>query len=801
MKLPRAARPILAGHTVNLRTVGLAVALVSAQSLAYEIVLTRISSVIFTSQNVFLVLGLSLLGISLGAVIDLMQGGRNSRASGLHPGMLLLGSSSLIVGSSVLLVEIGASTGMTSFAALTVFPFISAGYSFSQMFRPNPAQIGRLYAADLVGASAGALSVPFLLPLWGPIQSLLFLGLVGAIAGSLLLIRGSGRTSLSISAAMVLAIGTLFVLNVDDALIGDIPVGNDPNKDLFRLTALERDVVSTVDSRWSTFGRTDLIRFSSDSGLMAIFIDGAAGTNMVRFNGDLNTVPGSGGHAIHEFGGLIPLLRLRENQKDSALIIGPGGGRDVLLALKADIRRITAVEVNPEMVQIVKDYRAFNGGLYTDYDSVNVIVADGRDFLRGSDGKYDVIMLFMPITKSSRSLNAFALSESYLFTKEAFAEYRRHLTDEGTLLFMSHSMMETSKILSSMIAAMQDEGFSVKDVMRRVYILGSDMMPLIGFHKDPLTREESDFFHAIAHSRLFVPGLSYVPDSDQPSPSISTGIDAGFPMMNRPFLELASGGIDLPEFANQSGFNIRPVMDDSPFFLWYDFDLPSVVSRTMSISGGVILVIFLLAGWNREKLGELSGSLFFVPIYTVLIGLGYIIVEISLLQRLIQYLGDPSRSLALLLAALLTGSGIGSFATRRSPHKVAVWAGLIGSIAVLLFYFGMPMVLSSIPFTHQPSRQLISAVMLLLTGIPMGVMFPIGLRVAHDLLGAKAISWSWALNGAASVFGSAFTIATAMTLGYSWSLAMGAIMYIAAAGTMIALLNQGGLPIRGGTLP
>jgi len=584
-------------------------------------------------------------------------------------------------------------------------------------------------------------------------------------------------------------------------LIGDVPVGNDPNKDLFRLTAVEGDVASTIDSRWSTFGRTDLVRFSSDSGLMAIFIDGAAGTNMIRFNGDLNTIPGGGGHAIHEFGGLIPLLRLRADQKDSALIIGPGGGRDVLLALRAGFRRITAVEVNPEMVQIVKDYRSFNGGIYTDYDSVNVIVADGRDFLRGSDGKYDVIMLFMPITKSSRTLNAFALSESFLFTKEAFADYRRHLTDEGTILFMSHSMMETSKILSTMVATLMDEGFSVQDAMQRVYILGSDMMPLIGFQKTPLAPDESGFFHAIAHSRLFTPGLSYVPDTEQPSPSISTGIDAGFPMMNRPLLELASGSIDLQQFENQSGFNIRPVTDDSPFFLWYDFDLPSVVNRTMSIAAGALLVIFLLAGWSREGLSDISGTLFLVPAYIILIGLGYIIVEISLLQRLILYLGDPSRSLAMLLAALLTGSGIGSLATRRPSKRVAVWAGCLSAVAALLFFFGMPTILTSFPFSQQPSRQMLSAALLLLTGIPMGVMFPIGLRVAHDSLGPQAIPWSWALNGAASVFGSAIAIAIAMTFGYSWSLFTGAIMYIAAAGTMIPLLKHGGLPIRGGTLP
>ena len=201
---------------------------------------------------------------------------------------------------------------------------------------------------------------------------------------------------------------------------------------------------------------TDMNRnLLNDPSVMAVFIDGAAGADMLRASRGVGGSSPTVGEATRLFGGMVPV-----HQKGSALIIGPGGGRDVLMALEAGFRNITAVEINPQMVQIVKDYRAFNGGLYTDFKNVRVIVAEGRNFLRHSNEKYDLITLFMPVTKSSRGLSAFALSESYLFTTEAFADYYRHLTDEGGLLIMAHNIPEAIRITTTAAEMLQAQGLT-----------------------------------------------------------------------------------------------------------------------------------------------------------------------------------------------------------------------------------------------------------------------------------------------------------------------------------------------------
>jgi hypothetical protein len=124
-----------------------------------------------------------------------------------------------------------------------------------------------------------------------------------------------------------------------------------------------------VESRWSMFGRTDLVGFKNVPSVMGVFIDGAAGAEMPRVSEGLGGSSPTALEAPPAFGDMVPPLNLKEPEKASALIVGPGGGRDVLLALQSGFRNITAVEINPLMVQIVKDYRAFNGGLYTDFKS------------------------------------------------------------------------------------------------------------------------------------------------------------------------------------------------------------------------------------------------------------------------------------------------------------------------------------------------------------------------------------------------------------------------------------------------
>lgn len=591
-----------------------------------------------------------------------------------------------------------------------------------------------------------------------------------------------------------------FFLSFHKSVLGDVPIGHDPDKDLYRLQTMQGNNTKIIDSRWSAFGRTDLVKFDSDLSTMAIFIDGAAGANMLRFNNYFPDTSNNLSHTSHEFGGILPMMDLPKDWKNSALVIGSGGGRDVLLTLLAGYKKITAVDINPQMISIVKDYSKFNGGIYNQFKNVKTVVAEGRNFLRRSNRKYDLITLFMPITKSSQSLNAFALSESYLFTKDAFKDYYDHLTDKGVLLVMAHNMVEAAKMLTTAVSALQTEGMSVRQAMSRMYILGSDMMPLFGMRKSPVQNWESSFLHSGVHNiPQFDSQLSYIPGVEQQMirPSLSTSIDAGFPMMNPVFINLSDGSLPLKRLETGTELNLIPPTDDRPFFFQYDFSVPSVLLTMLWIALGLLAAILFFPGaWFKSRLREskdrhnnIEKFSWWLPVFFVSIGIGYIVIELSLFQKLLFYLGDPSRSLALLLAALLAGSGVGSISTSRLKLSAAISAGIVSALLALIIQFTSPELLGIIN-EGISSLKILAAAVSFLQGLPMGMMFPLCLRFAEKRLGGVAIPWMWAINGSASVVGSAIAIIIAVTLGYNASLISGAIAYLIAAAAISILARQ-----------
>ncbi len=322
----------------------------SAVMLAYEILLTRIASVLLTNQYVFLIVGVSLLGISIGAVTGYFYSRRQSGSSTRDnfPVVGIVLTVLALVAAIILILKIGPTQGKTVVALSAALPFAASGFVFSRLFRLFSRLTSILYAFDLFGAAVGALIFPALIDWQGPIQAILFLSAVLSAIALIATAMTFKRWLLTVPVMILVCV--LFLVNSGNALLGDVPIGRDPNKDLYRLMSTQANSAKIIDSRWSAFGRTDLVRFDSDSSLMAIFIDGAAGANMIRFNGSLTDSTNTIVEAVGGFGGMLPLLDLPDSLKNYALVIGPGGGRDVLLALKAGYKKITAVDINPQMI-------------------------------------------------------------------------------------------------------------------------------------------------------------------------------------------------------------------------------------------------------------------------------------------------------------------------------------------------------------------------------------------------------------------------------------------------------------------
>ncbi|MDH4101696.1 MAG: hypothetical protein OEV28_14115, partial [Nitrospirota bacterium] len=302
-------------------------------------------------------------------------------------------------------------------------PFFFAGIFFARLFDLLTADAPRLYAADLVGAAIGAAVTFFILKQAGG-EGSVFVSALGMGLGAILLSLGdTQRKALVLPVVAACTALLLTAVQLTTHTIGPVPVGDDPIKDLYRLSSDPAKGGAIIESRWSLFGRTDLVKHPGDPDEMNLFVDGTAGTPLYRFTGDPAT-PGPKAEAMkRDFTGYFPFLTLGENQRDAILIIGPGGGRDVLAALMGGFREITGVEVNPQLVEMVREQGAFTGNIYSGFKNVNVVVDEGRNFVRRSTGPYDMVLLTLPVTKSSRSVEGYALTESFLLTTEAILDY------------------------------------------------------------------------------------------------------------------------------------------------------------------------------------------------------------------------------------------------------------------------------------------------------------------------------------------------------------------------------------------
>ncbi len=297
----------------------LSVALISLSVLIVEISLTRVFSVMFSYHYVFILVSLAILGLGAGGIYvhkrgKRMEGGKvNQEILPISSGLMALS----ILGMSVLTVRVPFLRNVYSATALTFFPFFFGGIFLSAAFRLFTVRSAKIYAADLIGAGLGSLLVIPLLKLGG-IDVLLVSAFVGSLPALFLTIRKPFR-KVEKSASVILPAGLLaiFLLNYSTVFMGDIPLGQGAHKEMYHIMTHPHSRAKVVDSRWSAFGRTDLVVDENNPGEMVLFLDGTAGTGMYRFNGNIRDLNRP---EFTHFSGYFPFELLSDWEKEKVLI-------------------------------------------------------------------------------------------------------------------------------------------------------------------------------------------------------------------------------------------------------------------------------------------------------------------------------------------------------------------------------------------------------------------------------------------------------------------------------------------------
>lgn len=749
--------------------------------LAFELSLTRIFSIMLDYHYSFLVISVAIFGLGLGGIIAHYYSSKTFLKDNFN-GLAIL---AVIFSFSMIFFTLIAvsfpNLNMILQAFIMFLPFLIAGTLLAMAYKIFVRSSSMLHFADLIGAALGSLAVVFLLNWVGAIVAVLLISLVTLISS--LLFSFVSKKKLTIAITLLAIIGvSLFAQYSSTSNLWNIQPASDQGKELSSFLSTPSIDAKIVDSRWSSFGQIELVASQALPHEKVIFVDGGAGTTLYHFNGDFNSNDS-----------LVPALRNSTMyfpyyfaDKGSSLVIGPGGGVDVLTPLMAGVNQIYAVEVNPGIVGIVRDYSAYDGGIYTNYSNVHVTIDDGRSYVKRSNQKYDTIMLDIPLTKTAQGTLGYSLAENYLFTTDSFTDYLNHLNNDGFLTIVAHDQEEIYKLVSIAFQVLGAQGLSPQQIMARIAVVGSeDMMdhsalPVFMLKKTPITEAQAVAISSKASEEGF--GNLYSPLTSYNRYDNTSTDDR----LNH----LAIGQMSINDLVSTAPFNMKAATDDNPFFYNFDLGIPSALVPL--IVGAIILSIAVsiiyAAARRREEVSFKNGiriklktkfSSFKWYCFASL-GLGFMLIEIALIQKFILFLGEPTLAIAISLFSLLLAGGLGSFFSRKwsdGKQYNAFKVSLIIATIAIVYIFTLPTIFNATLGYTATFRFLISFILIFPLGFMMGIPFPTILGYIKQEFENDA-AWMWCINGAFSVLGGVLALVIAMLSGFNAVLLLGAITYL-----------------------
>ena len=762
----------------NAKTVSLSILVVSAVVICFEIISTRISSVIFVQNYAFMILSLAILGLGSGGIYSYYK---IKPEEGSAKGPKIFSKFIILSGFSLLLfitLEVILSiTNPYIYFFLLFAPFFFAGIVYAELFKNYSSAGFIIYASDLIGAALGSFLSIYIFNLFNAENAVLFLALVLFILTVNSFVVEKKKQTLLYMVFFCLII-VLTVFGKKD-LLGKVPIGYFPEKDIYYTYDDPNIESNIVDSRWSINGRSDLVEYNNQSFVKNLFIDGAAGSQMFKFNGNIANPDKLLNDLLAHNSTAIPFLFLTKEERENLLVIGPGGGKEILTGILGGVQNITGVEVNPDFVDIVKKYSDFNGGIYTNFPNVKIKVAEGRHFIKSSSQLYNIIVLALPSTKQLQNIDGIASNENFLLTVEAIKDYLKILTPNGQLIFTLHNRWELIRLIVTTSYAFKENGVDYSDAINHFIILGSEYAPTIVIRKSAYTVNEIDTIAKIAKSLpADLPKVTYFPYLNTP---ISNEIE------NILLNDIKEGQGLLEKDIAKNSTDISPVRDDSPFFYNVNKGVPEdfenlLIATSVVAALSVIIPFMKIKSKSKINRKDKEKELVLLPLFIFIsIGIGFMILEISLLQKFILYLGSPTIALSILLGSLLVGMGIGSYFGGKIYPDAAVKrlkniSGLI-VIAGVLLYIIYPIILNELLVYGLVLRAIVCFVLLLPFGFLLGIPFPTGIQMLKQNNLVKYIPWMYGVNGIMSVLGSIIAIILSMVWGFTPSFFAGLSIY------------------------
>jgi len=796
----------LRGQNINTPPL-LAIFLISSLTLAYEVLLTRLLSIIQWHHFAYMIISIALLGYGAsGSYLTVFQ---NSLIKSFNRNFIInicLFSLSSIV--CFLLAQQLPFNPLELFwddtqwlwllclYFLLILPFFFSANCIGLVFLCYKNKINGAYAADLCGAALGALVIIVFLYWLFPLDILRIIVTAGGVLVTFMVIRQKLNRKVlvlgfvTISFPWVLPNAWLQLnsseykpLNQTRQII-DVRVVNEKNGPLGLVSVVESP---TIPFRYAPgLSLTNLVEPAKQ---LAMFSDGDGMSTITQFNGDVST--------LSYLGNMTSALPYKIQKEPSVLILGASGGADVLQALYHSAKTIEAVELNKQVVALVKnEYSDFSGDIYN-RDDVHIHVAEARSFLETTDQRYDLIQMALMDSYAASSAGLYALNESYLYTVEAMTLYLQRLTDNGVLALTRWIKLpprDTLKLLATAKQSLWERGISNPE--RHIALIRSWNTATLLIKRNPLS--VSDIQNIIKFCRVHSFDVAYHPNISEHDTNRHNILP------QRYYFEGAKAILSsqAEQYFDHYKYDLRPATDDKPYFfnfLKWEFlpeivNLPANQGLSLIEWGSIVLVLtlfqalfasllfILLPLWfyyRRQNNKTTTGHLkLFIICYFTLLGAAFMFIEIAFIQKFILFLSHPTYAIAVVLTGFLFSAGIGSLTSKRWSMLRSIQISISGiCICIVIYLAFLSNIFQWLISVNEIGKIILSLLIIFPLAFFMGIPFPLGL----NLLGKKSpstIPWAWGINGCASVVSAIAATLVALNFGFTIVIVMALVFYL-----------------------
>jgi hypothetical protein len=785
---------------------GAGLLLVSIAALCFQINLTRLFSVSQFYHFAFMVVSIALLGMGASGTFLALRKRSHEHQDGPLFAWLAFGTGVSMLGSYLLVNQLPFDSFsifvdplqililLIHYAALAL-PFFFTGITIGMLLRQHSTAGGEVYAVNLVGSALGCL-IAVILPAWVGGEGMVAVSAAMAALAGICFMMGVQKAKANSKYRIGVLTGGLTVLSILLAI--QIHVRRTPS--FFQLHtspyksisyALQNPQAQVVSTSWNSVSKVEVVSSPSLHSLPGLsyryldplprihglFVDGSNLSAILPVDADLT------------FAAYLPsAIAYQLQPRAEVLVLEPRGGMDILTALSLGAQQVTAVEGNPLIVEA--SWEIYHR------PEVEWVPSSGRSYLRSAQGQYNIIHL--PLTDSYHPVGsgAYSLGEDYRYTVEAFTDMLAGLKPNGLLVvtrWLQEVPSEWLRTFTLAVTVLEAQGH---DPAGQIIALRGFNTGTLLIKNGPFAPAQLEAVRAFASDKAF--DLVFMPTLDPEE--INRFNILPEPVYYQVFSEYMAAQ-PRTDFYRDYPFAVQPPNDDRPFFGHYFkwAQMPEIV-RSLGITwqpfGGagylVILIIFALALTLSSLLILLPVAFIqrqglqpgkrHIPLYFGMIGLGFMLVEMPLIQRFILYLDQPAYALAAILFCILLFSGLGSrFGSPRLPLKWAL-ISLVGLLA--LYSLLLPRLLQATLGLHLLVRLMVTVLILAPMGFLMGIPFPSGLTWMRQHYGGQdtpasrwMVAWIWAVNGASSVLASILASLLALSIGFTFTFMIGMVCY------------------------